>query len=155
MAVKGRKGTVEVARDEQPFNADPSRIPTLKPAFRDTGTVTAANSSSISDGAAALVLMRASEAKRRKLAPLARIVGVATHAQAPAWFTTAPVGAMRKLLSATGWKAGDVALYEINEAFAVVTLAAMRDLDLPQALPGRHAHAISRLTRGRRHRLQA
>ena len=131
VTVKGRKGAVEVVRDEQPFTADPSRIPTLKPAFRDGGTVTAANSSSISDGAAALVLMRQSEASRRKLQPLARIIGVATHAQAPAWFTTAPVGAIRKLLAATGWKAGEIDLFEINEAFAVVTLAAMRELDLP------------------------
>src|SRR5262245_1442890 len=121
--VKGRKGTTKVDRDEQPFSADPARIPTLKPAFRDGGTVTPANSSSISDGAAALVLMRAREAKRRKVTPLARIVGIASHAQAPAWFTTAPVGAIRKLLDATGWKAGDADLYEINEAFAVVTMA--------------------------------
>jgi acetyl-CoA C-acetyltransferase len=131
VSVKGRKGAVEIARDEQPFAAEPSRIPTLRPAFRDGGTVTAANSSSISDGAAALVLMRESEAKRRKLTPLARIVGTATHAQAPAWFTTAPVGAITALMESNGWRAGDVGLYEINEAFAVVTLAAMRDLDLP------------------------
>ena len=130
VTVKGRKGSIEVRRDEQPFAADPLRIPTLKPAFRDGGTVTPANSSSISDGAAALVLMRHSEARRRKKQPLARIVGTATHAQAPAWFTTAPIGAILKLLAATGWRAGDVGLYEINEAFAVVTMAAMRDLDL-------------------------
>src|SRR5262245_18797826 len=117
VTVKGRKGAVEIKRDEQPFTADPARIPTLKPAFRDGGTVTPANSSSISDGAAALVLMRLSEARRRKLKPLARIVGASTHAQAPAWFTTAPIGAIGKLLEATGWKAGDVGLYEINEAF--------------------------------------
>src|SRR5690606_32619592 len=101
--VKGRKGTVEVTRDEQPFSAGPAKIPQRKPAFREGGTVTPANSSSISDGAAALVLMRESEARRRKLQPLARIMGAATHAQAPAWFTTAPIGAMAKLLEATGW----------------------------------------------------
>ena len=143
VTVKGRKGAVDIARDEQPFSADPTRIPTLKPAFREGGTVTPANSSSISDGAAALVLMRASEAKRRKLRPLARIVGVSTHAQAPAWFTTAPVGAMRKLLAATGWNAGDVDLYEINEAFAVVTMVAMRELDLPHDKVNVHGGACA------------
>jgi acetyl-CoA C-acetyltransferase len=142
-AVKGRNGAVEVARDEQPFTVDPAKVPTLRPAFRDGGTVTPANSSSISDGAAALVLMRESEARRRKLAPLARIAGVATHAQAPAWFTTAPVGAMKKLLAATGWMPSDVALYEINEAFAVVTLAAMRDLDLPHDKVNIHGGACA------------
>jgi acetyl-CoA C-acetyltransferase len=141
--VKGRKGAVEVARDEQPFSADPARIPSLKPAFREGGTVTPANSSSISDGAAALVLMRESEAKRRKANVLARIAGVATHAQAPAWFTTAPVGAMRKVLEATGWKAGEVDLYEINEAFAVVTMAAMRELDLPHDKVNVHGGACA------------
>ena len=130
VSVKGRKGTVEVKRDEQPFTADPSKIPGLKPAFRDGGTVTPANSSSISDGGAALVLMRESEAKRRKLQPLARIVATSSHAQAPAWFTTAPINAMKKVLAAAGWNSKDVGLYEINEAFAVVTMAAMRDLDL-------------------------
>ena len=130
VTVKGRKGAVEVGRDEQPFTADPGKITGLKPAFRDGGTVTAANSSSISDGAAALVLMRASEARRRKLTPLARIVATASHAQAPAWFTTAPIGAIKKVLDAAGWSAKDAGLYEINEAFAVVTMAAMRDLDL-------------------------
>ncbi|GAB4234259.1 MAG: acetyl-CoA C-acetyltransferase [Methyloligellaceae bacterium] len=128
--VRTRKGEVEVTRDEQPFAADVDKIPHLKPAFREGGTVTPANSSSISDGAAALVLMRASEAERRGCTPLARIVGYAGHAQEPAWFTTAPVGAMRKLLDQLGWKTGDVDLYEINEAFAVVTMAAMRDLAL-------------------------
>ncbi len=130
VSVKGRKGAVEISRDEQPFAADPAKIPTLRPAFREGGTVTPANSSSISDGAAALVIMRESEANRRKLMPLARILATSTHAQAPAWFTTAPVGAMQKLLAQVGWTAGDVDLYEINEAFAVVTMAAMRDLDL-------------------------
>ena len=129
--VKSRKGEVEIGRDEQPFAADISKIPGLKPAFRDGGTVTPANSSSISDGGAALVLMRLSEAERRGLAPLARIVATSSHAQAPAWFTTAPIGAIRKVLDGAGWQAKDVGLWEINEAFAVVTMAAMRDLDLP------------------------
>src|SRR5882672_8675515 len=120
-----------IAADEQPLRADPEKIPKLKAAFREGGTVTAANSSSISDGAAALVLMRESEAESRGLRPLARILGHATHAQEPAWFTTAPVGAIEKLLQRVGWKKDDVDLYEINEAFAVVTLAAMRDLSLP------------------------
>ncbi len=141
--VKGRKGALDVSRDEQPFSVDPARIPTLKPAFRDGGTVTPANSSSISDGGAALILMRASEAKRRKLQPLARIVAVSTHAQAPAWFTTAPIGAIKKVLEQTGWKAGDVGLYEINEAFAVVTMAAMRDLGLPHDKVNVHGGACA------------
>ena len=131
VTVKTRKGASEVARDEQPFTADPAKIPQLKPAFRDGGTVTPANSSSISDGAAALVLMRESEAKRRKLKPIARIVGTAGAAQAPALFTTAPVAAMTSLLKDIGWSAADVDLYEINEAFAVVTMVAMREMSLP------------------------
>lgn len=143
VTVKGRKGSTEVTRDEQPFTADPEKIPHLKPAFREGGTVTPANSSSISDGAAALVLMRESEARRRKLQPLARIVGTATHAQAPAWFTTAPIGAIAKLLEAVGWRAHDVGLYEINEAFAVVTMAAMRDLDLPHDKVNVHGGACA------------
>ena len=116
--------------DEQPLKANPDRIPQLKPAFAKDGTVTAANSSSISDGAAAMVLMTLAEAERRGLTPLARIVGHATHAQAPAWFTTAPVGAVRKLFESTGWDAASTDLFEINEAFAVVTLAAIDDLGL-------------------------
>ncbi|MEM7226273.1 MAG: acetyl-CoA C-acyltransferase [Pseudomonadota bacterium] len=131
VTVKTRKGEVTVARDEQPFTAKPDKIPSLKPAFRDVGTVTAANSSSISDGAAALLLMRRSEAERRGLTPLAVIRGHASHAAEPAWFTTAPVGALQKLLEKLDWQAGDVDLYEINEAFAVVTMVAMRELDLP------------------------
>ncbi|MEJ2123879.1 MAG: acetyl-CoA C-acyltransferase [Alphaproteobacteria bacterium] len=126
-----RKAPVTVDKDEQPFQAKPEKIPQLKPAFREGGTVTAANSSSISDGAAALVLMRESEAKRRGLKPLAKITGHTSHAQEPEWFTTAPVGAIQKLFEATGWKNTDVDLYEINEAFAVTTMAAMRDLSLP------------------------
>jgi acetyl-CoA C-acetyltransferase len=120
-----------MASDELPARADPAKIPLLKPAFREGGTVTAANSSAISDGAAALILMRESEVKRRGAKALARIVGHASHAQEPAWFTTAPVAAIEKLLARVGWRADDVDLYEINEAFAVVTMAAMRDLSLP------------------------
>ena len=143
VTVKSRKGTVEVKRDEQPFTADPSKIPGLKPAFREGGTVTPANSSSISDGGAALVLMRESEAKRRKIQPLARILATASYAQAPAWFTTAPIGAMKKVLEAAGWQAKDVGLYEINEAFAVVAMAAMRDLDLPHDKVNVHGGACA------------
>ena len=131
VAIKGRGGDTVIDTDEQPLKARPDKIPTLKPAFRADGTVTAANSSSISDGAAALVLMRRSEADRRGLKPLAVIRGHATHAQAPAWFTTAPVKAIGNLLAKLDWRASDVDLYEINEAFAVVTMAAMRELDLP------------------------
>jgi acetyl-CoA C-acetyltransferase len=131
VTVTSRKGETVVEIDEQPRNANLDRIPNLRPAFRDGGTVTAANSSSISDGAAALVLMKRSEAERRGLTPRAIIRGHATHAQAPAWFTTAPIGALTKALDKVGWDRGEVDLYEINEAFAVVTMAAMRDLDLP------------------------
>lgn len=130
VTVKTRGGSVEIGIDEQPRKANLDKIPTLRPAFAKDGTVTAANSSSISDGAAALVLMRASEAERRGLTPLAKIVGHSTHAQEPAWFTTAPIGALNKLFAKTGWTAKDVDLYEINEAFAVVTMAAMKELDL-------------------------
>jgi acetyl-CoA C-acetyltransferase len=143
VAVKGRGGTTEVGRDEQPFTADPAKIPKLKPAFREGGTVTPANSSSISDGAAALVLMRASEAGRRKLAPVARIAGVASAAQAPAWFTTAPVAAIKTLLGEIGWGTDEVGLYEINEAFAVVTMCAMRDLALPHEKVNVHGGACA------------
>src|SRR5262245_38350679 len=143
VAVKGRSGTTEVARDEQPFTADPGKSPKLKPAFREGGTVPAANSSSISDGAAALVLMREREANRRKLEPIARIVGTAGVAQEPALFTTAPVFAIRKLLDQVGWSAGEVGLYEINEAFAVVSMAAMRDLALPHEKVNVHGGACA------------
>lgn len=143
VAVKSKAGTTEVARDEQPFTADPTKIPKLKPAFRDGGTVTPANSSSISDGAAALVLMRASTARQRKLSPIARIVGVSSAAQAPAWFTTAPVAAMKTLLADIGWSSKDVDLFEINEAFAVVAMAAMRDLDLPHDKVNVHGGACA------------
>ncbi len=128
--IKTRRNEQTITNDEQPFDADIAKIPKLRPAFREGGTVTPANSSSISDGAAALVLMRQSEADRRGITPLAHIAGCATHAQAPAWFTTAPVGAITKLLDQLGWNSADTDLYEINEAFAVVTMAAMRDLGL-------------------------
>jgi len=131
VTVPGRKGDVVIDKDEQPAKASPDKIPGLKPAFRKDGTVTAANSSSISDGAAALVLMRRSLAERKGLKPLAVILDHATHAQEPGWFTTAPVGAMRKLYAKVGWKPEDVDLYEINEAFAVVTMAAMHEHGLP------------------------
>jgi acetyl-CoA C-acetyltransferase len=123
--VSSRKGDVVIGNDEQPAKAMPEKIPGLKPAFRKDGTVTAANSSSISDGAAAVVLMRASTARERGLKPLATIVGHATHAQEPGLFTTAPVGAIEKLYEKTGWTTKDVDFFEINEAFAVVTMAAM------------------------------
>ena len=130
VTIAGKKGDVVVDRDEQPGKANPEKIPSLKPAFRKDGTVTAANSSSISDGAAALVLMRRSVAERRGLRPLAIILDHATHAQEPGWFTTAPVSAMRTLFAKLGWKPTDVDRYEINEAFAVVTMAAMKEFDL-------------------------
>jgi acetyl-CoA C-acetyltransferase len=129
--VKSGKVEREVAQDEQPMKARLEKIPALKPAFQPDGTVTAANSSSISDGAAALVLMRRSEAEKRSIKPLARIAGHATWAQEPSLFTTAPIGAVRKLFDRTGWSVSDVDLFEINEAFAVVAMAAMRDLSLP------------------------
>lgn len=125
-----RKGEVVVDTDEQPFNADIEKIPSLRPAFRKDGTVTAANSSSISDGAAALVLMSESEAKSREVEPIAVIWGHSTYAQEPAWFTTAPVGAIKSLLEKVNWSADEVDLYEINEAFAVVAMAAIHDLGL-------------------------
>ncbi|MGA9394435.1 MAG: acetyl-CoA C-acyltransferase [Azonexus sp.] len=130
VSVTRRQGDVVIDRDEGPFAVNIEKIPTLKPAFRKDGTVTPANSSSISDGAAAMLLMRASQAAALGLQPVARIVGHATHANAPALFPTAPVGAIRKLFAKTGWTATDVDLYEINEAFAVVTMAALRDLEL-------------------------
>lgn len=143
VTVKAGKTERVVAADEQPPKAKLDKIPTLKPAFRDGGTVTAANSSSISDGAAALVLMRRSEAEKRGLTPLAAIVGHATHAQAPNLFTTAPIGAVQKLASKTGWDLKDVDLFEINEAFAVVPMAAMRDLGLPEDKVNVHGGACA------------
>ena len=138
----GRAKTV-VGRDEQPGKARLEKIPTLKPAFREGGTVTAANASSISDGAAALVLMRRSQAERGGLTPLATITGHATHAQAPNLFATAPIGALRKLAERTGWNLADVDLFEVNEAFAVVAMAAMRDLDLPHDKVNVHGGACA------------
>jgi acetyl-CoA C-acetyltransferase len=143
VTVPGKKGERVVGRDEQPFAADPDKIPSLKPAFRKDGTVTAANSRSISDGAAALVLMRRSAAERMGLAPVAAILGHASHAQDPAWFTTAPVGAMQKLMDRLGWQARDVDLFEINEAFAVVAMAAMNELDLPHEKVNIHGGACA------------
>ncbi|OHC67253.1 MAG: acetyl-CoA acetyltransferase [Rhodocyclales bacterium RIFCSPLOWO2_02_FULL_63_24] len=143
VTVSGRKGDVVVDRDEQPFKAQLEKIPTLKPAFRKDGTVTAANSSSISDGAAALVMMRASTAAKLNLKPVATIVGHSTFAQEPGLFTTAPVGAMKKLLARNGWSADSVDLWEINEAFAVVTMAAMHDLELPHEKVNVHGGACA------------
>ncbi|HKC42749.1 MAG TPA: acetyl-CoA C-acetyltransferase [Burkholderiales bacterium] len=143
IAIKAGKEERFVEADEQPFKANLEKIPTLKPAFRKDGTVTAANSSSISDGAAALVLMRRSTAERLGVKPLAVMVAHATHAQEPAWFTTAPVAAIKKVHDATGWKADEVDLYEINEAFAVVTLAAMKEHGLPHAKVNVHGGACA------------
>src|SRR5215469_2295390 len=133
LTVKSRKGETVIARDETPGTCDVNKIPAMKPAFNKDGTVTAASSSSISDGAAALVVMDAQAAAARGLKPLARIVAYASHAQEPEWFTTAPVGAIRKVLGQLGWKPHDADLYEINEAFAVVAMAAMRDIDIDPA----------------------
>jgi len=141
--VQSGKTSREISRDEQPGKADPARIPSLKPAFRDGGTVTAASSASISDGAAALVMIRRSEAERRGLTPIAVIAGHATHSQAPNLFTTAPVGALRKLSEKTGWALGDVDLFEINEAFAVVPMAAMHDLGIPAEKVNIHGGACA------------
>jgi len=143
VTVSTRKGDVVIDKDEQPAKAVPEKIPTLKPAFRKEGTVTAANSSSISDGAAALVLMRRSHAERMGLRPLAVIVGHATHAQEPAWFSTAPVGAIEKLYRKTGWTSKDVDLFEINEAFAVVAMAAMKEHELPRDKVNVHGGACA------------
>jgi acetyl-CoA C-acetyltransferase len=143
VTVKAGKTEQTVFRDEQPGRARPDKIPTLKPAFRDGGTVTAANSSSISDGAAALVVMRRSQAEKQGLSPFATIIGHATHAQAPNLFATAPIGALNKLSERTGWNLADVDLFEINEAFAVVAMAAMRDLDLPHDKVNVHGGACA------------
>jgi acetyl-CoA C-acetyltransferase len=133
VTVKSRRGEQVVSRDEEPGRCEIDRIPTMRPAFSKEGTVTAASSSSISDGAAALVLMTEAEASRRGLEPLARIIGHGGFAQAPEWFTTAPVSAMKRLLERLRWAAEEVDLYEINEAFAVVTMAAIHDLGLDHA----------------------
>jgi acetyl-CoA C-acetyltransferase len=131
VTVKGRKGDEVVKDDETPFSVNVEKISTLRPAFNKDGTVTAATSSSISDGAAALVMMTESEAKKRGAKPLARIVAYASNAHEPEWFTTAPVGAIKKVLDKAGWKASDVDLFEVNEAFAVVAMAAMKDVGIP------------------------
>jgi acetyl-CoA C-acetyltransferase len=143
IAIKAGKDEKFIEMDEQPFKANLDKIPTLRPAFRKDGTVTAANSSSISDGAAAMVMMRRSTAERRGLTPLATVIGHATHAQEPGWFTTAPISAMQKLFARTGWSAKDVDLYEINEAFAVVTMAAMHELKLPHDRVNIHGGACA------------
>ncbi|MGH2340391.1 acetyl-CoA C-acyltransferase [Segnochrobactraceae bacterium EtOH-i3] len=143
VTIKAGRTEKTVASDEQPPKAKLDKIPSLKPAFRDGGTVTAANSSSISDGAAALVLMRLSEAEKRGLTPIAAIRGHATHAQAPNLFATAPIGSIRKVLEKAGWSKDAVDLYEINEAFAVVTMAAMRDLALPHDKVNIHGGACA------------
>jgi acetyl-CoA C-acetyltransferase len=142
VSVSTATGTM-VENDEQPLKLSAERIPQLKPAFAADGTVTAANSSSISDGGAAMVIMTLSEAERRGITPLARIVGCATHSQAPAWFTTAPVGAIRKLFEKTGWDAATTDLFEINEAFAVVAMAAMDDLKLTHERVNVHGGACA------------
>ena len=133
VTVASRKGDVIVDTDEQPGKCDIAKIPTLKPAFKKDGTITAASSSSINDGAAALVLMSDDNAKGRGLAPLARIVAHATHSQAPEWFTTAPVTAIQKVLDKAGWSIGDVDLFEVNEAFATVAMAPIRELGIDHA----------------------
>jgi len=143
LAIKAGKDEKFIEMDEQPFKANLDKIPTLRPAFRKDGTVTAANSSSISDGAAALVMMRRSSAEKRGLAPLATLLDHATHAQEPGWFTTAPVAAIAKLFARTGWSSKNVDLYEINEAFAVVTMAAMQEHKLPHDKVNIHGGACA------------
>ena len=141
--VAGRKGAEQVTKDEGPYKAMPEKIPTLKPAFKKDGTITAANASSINDGAAAMVLMAASEASKRGLKPLAKIVAHASHARLPAEFTIAPVGAITSVLEKAGWKQADVDLWEINEAFAVVTMAAMKEHGLDHAKVNIHGGACA------------
>jgi len=143
VSVTSRAGDTVIDKDEGPLKAKVDKIPSLKPAFKKDGTVTAASSSSINDGAAALVMMRESKAKELGLTPIARVLGHATHAQEPNLFTTAPIGAMRKLFKKTGWTAGDVDLFEINEAFAAVPMAAMRDLDIPHGKVNVHGGACA------------
>ena len=143
VALPGKSGDTLVGRDEQPFKAKLDKIPGLKPAFKKDGTITAANASSISDGAAALVLMRESAARQHGLAPVARIASHAVHAQAPEWFTTAPVGAIDKALKKAGWDAKSVDLWEVNEAFAAVTMAAMAEFKLPHEIVNVHGGACA------------
>jgi len=139
----GDKAGTVVKFDEQPFKAKLDKIPGLKPAFKKDGTITAANASSISDGAAALVLMRESTARAMGVTPIARIVAHAVHAQAPAWFATAPAGAITKVLKQSGWDAKSVNLWEVNEAFAAVTMAAMHEFDLPHDIVNVHGGACA------------
>jgi acetyl-CoA C-acetyltransferase len=143
VTVPGKAGDTLVQRDEQPFKAKLDKVASLKPAFKTDGTITAANASSISDGAAALVLMRQSTARSKGLTPLARIVSHAVHAQAPQWFATAPAGAISKALARAGWQPGDVDLWEVNEAFAAVTMAAMHDFKLPHDRVNVHGGACA------------
>ena len=144
VTVSSRKGDIQVDTDEQPSRSDISKIPTLKPAFRkENGTITAASSSSISDGAAAVVMLSAADAQARGLKPLARIVAHATHSQEPEWFTTAPVGAIQKVLDKAGWKVGDVDLFEINEAFAVVAMTPIKELGIPHDKVNVHGGACA------------
>lgn len=143
VTISGRKGDVVIENDEQPANARPEKIPHLRPAFGKDGTVTAANASSISDGGAALLVMKASEAEKRGLKPLVKILGHSVHARAPEWFTTAPVGAISNLLDKLNMAANDIDLYEINEAFAVVTMAAMHEFDLPHDKVNIHGGACA------------
>jgi acetyl-CoA C-acetyltransferase len=143
VAVQGRKGEARLKRDEQPFKASIEKIPTLKAAFRQNGTVTAANSSSISDGAAALVLTRRTVAERNGWRPLATVIAHSTYAQEPALFTTAPVGAIAKLYEKTSWTTRDVDLFEVNEAFAVVAMAAMREHSIPHEIINVHGGACA------------
>ena len=143
VTVAGKGGEVTISKDEQPFKAKPDKIAGLKPAFMKDGTITAATSSSISDGAAALVLMRESTARDRGVRPIARILAHSVHAQAPEWFATAPAGAIDKVLKKTGWRAGDVDLWEINEAFAAVTMAAMTEFKLPHDRVNVHGGACA------------
>ena len=143
VTIKTRKGSIEVTKDEQPFNADINKIPNLKPAFSKDGTVTAANSSSISDGAAALVMMTMQEAEKKDSKPLAKIIAHATNSHDPAWFTTAPIGAIKKVLDKAAWDIKDVGLFEINEAFAVVPMAAMKDLSISPDIVNVHGGACA------------
>jgi acetyl-CoA C-acetyltransferase len=143
VTLTGKAGDTVVKYDEQPFKAKLDKIPTLKPAFKKDGTITAANASSISDGAAALVLMRASTAQQHGSTPIARIVAHSVHAQAPDWFTTAPVGAIQKVLAKAVWQAKDVELWEVNEAFAAVTMAAMHEFKLPHDIVNVHGGACA------------
>jgi acetyl-CoA C-acetyltransferase len=143
VTLPGKAGDVVVARDEQPFKAKLDKIPSLKPAFKKDGTITAANASSISDGAAALVMVRESTARQLGLQPVARIVSHAVHAQEPQWFSTAPAGAIAKALAKAGWQVADVDLWEVNEAFAAVTMAAMAEFKLPHDIVNVHGGACA------------